>query len=282
MGRWRIWLAYDGRAFQGWERQAGPEPTVRGSLEAALAPLAGTATPVRPAGRTDAGVHAAGQVASFELERETTPGELVRALNARLPEAVRVYGAQAVGADFHVQRQVREKLYVYAIWVGGVPPPFLRGRVWAPGRRPDAGAMRAAATGLVGRHDFRAYQAAGRPVASTVRTLERVEVEERGPVLLVRVGGAGFLYRMVRRIVGALVAVGWGRARPEEPAEALVTGWSAAATAPAEGLCLAEVRYALPDPPAVEEARRGQLAAWCPWAADRPPAGALTPFPGEG
>lgn len=251
---------------------------MRGALETALAPLAGGAARARAAGRTDAGVHAAGQVVDFALERAMEPRELVRALNARLPEAARAYAAQPVEEGFDARRWARAKTYVYAIWVEGVCPPFLRGRVWELGRPLELAAMRRAAAGLVGLHDFRAYQAAGRPVASTERRVERVELEARGPVVLVRVAAGGFLYRMVRRIVGALAAVGSGAMEPEEPARALATGRLRAATAPAEGLCLAEVRYDLAEPPEVETARRRQLAAWCPWAAEGGREAALTPF----
>ncbi|MCL6521227.1 MAG: tRNA pseudouridine(38-40) synthase TruA [Firmicutes bacterium] len=275
-------MAYDGSAFRGWERQRRGEATVRAALEEALAPLAGGAVRVRAAGRTDAGVHAAGQVVDLALEREIAPERLVRAVNARLPGAARVYAAEPVEEAFDARRWARAKSYVYVVWTEGEPPPFLRGRLWAPGRRLELEPMRRVAAGLAGLHDFRAYQAAGRPVASTRRRVERVEVERRGPVVLVRVTAQGFLYRMARRIVGALAAVGAGALDEAEPLRALETGRLRAATAPPEGLCLAEVRYDLAEPREVERARRLQLAAWCPWAAGEEASGALTPFHGGG
>src|SRR5438093_3179774 len=170
MSTFKITIAYDGTDFVGWQRQASGT-SIQGLLEDALRDLDGRAVTVNGAGRTDAGVHALGQVASFALHRSIEPATLMRALNARLPAAVRVVAAEAADETFHARFQATSKCYRYRIWSAEVSSPFERAWSWHVGPGLDAAAMHEAATLLAGRHDFAAFQAAGSSVASTGREL---------------------------------------------------------------------------------------------------------------
>ncbi|RMG44758.1 MAG: tRNA pseudouridine(38-40) synthase TruA [Acidobacteria bacterium] len=244
-------LAYDGSGFSGWQRQPG-RPTVQGEVERAVARLYGLppgAVPVQGAGRTDAGVHALAQVAAFAPPAARPLAELARGLARLLPSAVRLTGIAEMPADFHPRRDAALKEYRYRIAHGRVVLPFEAPWTWGIRDRLDVAAMRSAAEGLVGRRDFAAVAAAGGAARGTVRTLHRLEAIERGEGSLEIVAAAdGFLYRMVRNLVGLLVAVGTGRLGPDEAAARVAGGDRRALPppAPARGLALAEVRY---DPP---------------------------------
>ncbi len=254
MPAFRITIAYDGTEFVGWQRQASGT-SVQWLLEQILADLAGAPVDVTGAGRTDAGVHALGQVAGFRLDKAIRPDTLVRALNARLPEAVRVTAADEVPDTFHARFAARAKTYRYQLWNGEVMPPIWRRFAWHVPGPLDVGAMDAAAGRLQGRHDFAAFQSAGSAVASTERTIEssRVEVEAGAPadhanlgrMVVYLVTGDGFLRHMVRAIVGTLVDIGRGRRDPAWIADVVTSGdrAQAGATAPAHGLFLMAVRY---------------------------------------
>lgn len=253
----KIVLAYDGGEFVGWQRQA-TGTSIQGLIEEALADLDGRPVTVAGAGRTDAGVHALGQVATFSLEREIACASLVGALNARLPRAVRVLEALQVPATFHARFGARGKRYRYRIWNGAVMNPFERHHAWHVADRLDTDAMATAAEALVGRHDFAAFRAAGSSVATSDRTVLSSEVfvagpSERSPSLTTMGGrlvvceicGTGFLRHMVRTVAGTLVEIGLGRRPPAWMGEVLSSGSRAQAgpTAPAEGLVLVEVMY---------------------------------------
>jgi tRNA pseudouridine38-40 synthase len=242
----RLVLEYDGTGFAGWQRQAQGERTIQGVLAEALRRVCGAEAEVEGAGRTDAGVHARGQVAGVRVATRLAPGELQRALNAVLPEDLAVLDLEEAPESWHPRRSARRKLYRYVIWNGRVRAP-LRERFahWVP-QPLDAGAMGRAAAALVGTRDFRSFQAAGSGVESTVRSLFRAEVlGEGGAELALELEGDGFLRHMVRNVAGTLIEVGLGRRAPESlPAllEARDRGL-AGPTAPARGLVLVRVEY---------------------------------------
>lgn len=244
-------VAYDGTRFAGWQEQPGP-PTVQGTLRDALARLHGVdreAIAVDGAGRTDAGVHALGQVASYRPPTPREPATVLRALAGLLPGAIRVLDAEPRGPSFHARRSATGKLYRYRIVQRDVLLPFEAPWAWHVVRPLDAARMERAARALVGRHDFAAFAASGRPTRTTVRTVTRLAVRRApGGLLLVDVEADGFLYKMVRNIAGLLVDVGRSRRAVEDVPAVLASRDRArgSATAPARGLCLVRVRYGCP------------------------------------
>ncbi len=250
----KLTIAYDGTDFAGWQRQAAAR-TVQAALEDALAPIEGRRVIVTGAGRTDAGVHAAAQVASVRLDAAITPGELRRALNATLDEDVRVLAVEEVHDDFHARFDARSKSYRYAVCCGEVMPPRLRRYAWHVRHPLDVDAMQSAAALVVGEHDFAAFQAAGSDVQTSVRRVLASAIEASGAsgldldggatLLHYHVTGTGFLRHMVRNIAGTLVDVGIGRRSPDDIRAILASRdrARASATAPAHGLTLLRVSY---------------------------------------
>lgn len=244
----KLTLAYDGTNYVGWQRQ--PEGTsIQQLIEDACAPLARMSADARPgvagAGRTDAGVHAAAQVASVHLPTDLPADTLLRALNFRLPQDVRVLRVDDARSDFHARFDATGKRYRYRIVRAGVRSPFDRWFTWhAPDVR-DVEAMRAAAAHLVGRHDFASFQGTGASVPDTQRTLRRLDVHDAGGEVVFDVEGDGFLRHMVRAIVGTLADVGAGRRHADSLPGVLAARDRRAAglTAPASGLTLVEVFY---------------------------------------
>ena len=175
----KLTLSYDGSNYSGWQRQING-PSVQAALEDELSAIVGTTVTIMAAGRTDAGVHAAGQVASVTLDHAIACDDLVRALNARLPEDVRVRHAEEMFARFDARIYAKSKTYRYAIWNGGAPNPFFRHVVWHVSPRLEVDLMSRAAARLVGEHDFVAFQAAGSDVKTTVRTLLALRVARGG------------------------------------------------------------------------------------------------------
>jgi tRNA pseudouridine38-40 synthase len=206
----------------------------------------GRAVAVAGAGRTDAGVHALGQVASFTLAREMSAETLARAMNAQLPPAIRVLSAEEVPPSFHARFDARAKTYRYQVWTGDVLSPFDRGRVWHVPGRLDLEAMRAAAQRFHGRHDFAAFQSTGADVTTTDREIFQSAISNLQSALLVyEVTGSGFLRHMVRTMAGTLVEVGRGR-RPAAWIDEVLASrdrTQAGQTAPAHGLFLVSVDY---------------------------------------
>jgi len=249
-------VAYDGREFAGWQVQPD-RPTVQGILEEALARVHGVGpggVRIVGAGRTDAGVHALGQVASYRPPTPRSPEVLRAALAGLLPETVRVVAVREMPASFHACRSATGKVYRYRIVNRELALPFEAPWSWHVRAPLDLAAMRAAAARLVGRHDFASFQTAGSPTETTVRTLRRLTVRDRGGGLVeVEAEADGFLYRMVRNLVGLLVEVGLGRRRAEDAARILAARRRGAAgrTAPARGLCLVRVLY----PPGLDPLR---------------------------
>jgi tRNA pseudouridine38-40 synthase len=259
--RVRIDLAYDGTSFSGWQVQPG-RPTVQGALEEALGRIHGAARlPVRGAGRTDAGVHARGQVADAAVPDRLDDGELARGLRALVPKGVSVLGDAPVPASFHARRCATAKTYAYLVDRSAAGDPFLaRFALHAPARV-DHAAIDAALATLPGRRDFRGFCASASPVEDFVRDLrlaERVALSER--LDLYRFSANGFLMHMVRILVGTLLEVGRGRFGPERLAEVLISGERARAgpTAPPHGLSLERVDY----PAEVGGPSGGEGALW--------------------
>ena len=251
----KLTLAYDGTDFAGWQRQAN-ERTVQAVLEDAIAPIEKSPVVVTGAGRTDAGVHAAGQIASVALESAISRDELRRALNSTLPSDVRVLSIEEAAKAFSARHDARRKTYHYVIWNGAAVPPQLRRYAWHVPQSLDLAAMNEAAAVLVGSHDFAAFQAAGSDVKTTVRRLlvSRVgEVDAPGwlrcadgdRLLRYEVSGTGFLRHMVRNIVGTLVDVGRQRLSVSGMSAILASRdrGEAGATAPPQGLVLWQVEY---------------------------------------
>jgi len=250
----KLTIAYDGTGLVGWQRQS-TGASIQALLEDALAPLDDEPVVVHGAGRTDAGVHAWGQVASITLHRTMTMNAVVRAVNVRLPLSVRVLSAEEVGPDFHARFSASSKSYRYRIWNGPVLDPFERDFVWhIAGPSLDVRAMADAATHLIGRHDFAAFQSAGGDVETSVRTIHASMVTAAqaplgGPLITYDVTGDGFLRHMVRAMVGSLVEVGRGYRSAEWLADVLRSKdrHRAGRTAPAAGLFLMSVGYQRPD-----------------------------------
>jgi tRNA pseudouridine38-40 synthase len=241
----RLLLAYDGTNYAGWQIQPGRD-TIQGLLRAAVVKLFDETISIHGAGRTDSGVHACGQVASFTAKIRIPPTTLVRALNANLPEDIRVLKAALVAPDFHARFSARRKEYRYQIVNAVVMDPFLRTHALHHPRKLDLAAMRRLARLLVGRHDFAALSSKPhREVKTTVRTISRLSVQRDGNLITVAVEADGFLYKMVRTIVGALLKVGRGEAAPEEMGAYLLGRKRThfVTTAPPHGLILWNVWY---------------------------------------
>ena len=244
MPRFRITVAYDGTEFVGWQRQASGV-SIQGLLEEALAALEEGSVTVLGAGRTDAGVHALGQVAAFTLTRSLEADVIVRALNVRLPLSVRILEAAAVGEDFHPQFAAKSKTYRYRIWNADVISPFERLYAWHVYGALDVAAMNEAARMLEGMHDFAAFQGTGSDVKTTERTIASSLVVRNEQVVTYDVTGDGFLRHMVRNIVGTLVEIGRGT-RPSTDLKRILDGRDrrlAGVTAPPQGLYLTQVLY---------------------------------------
>lgn len=243
---YRLLLEYDGTDFSGWQTQAHGQRTVQGCLAKALEELCGEPVRVTGAGRTDAGVHAEGQVAAVALPLALEAGVLARALNAKLPADIAVLEVNPVPDDFDPRRQASAKHYRYRIWNAPMRSP-LRDRRWLHWSRPLAlEAMREAAAELVGRHDFASFQAAGGALVDTRRELFRLEIEgEAGAAIVLDFEGSGFLRYMVRNLVGTLLEVGAGRRLPSSMRGLLAAQdrQKAGPTAAARGLTLVAVRY---------------------------------------
>ena len=247
----KLTLCYDGGAFSGWQIQPR-QRTVQETFEEALKKVTGQQVRVIASGRTDTGVHALGQIISFSLESPLTPDVLLRALNAELPDDIVVLDVAEVPEGFHAMHDVTRKLYRYVIHDSRVPEVFQRRYVWQIRTRLDADAMHSAAQGLVGTHDFCSFESKGAPRQNSVRTIFQMNVvrgkSDQSSLVTIEVEGDGFLYNMVRAIVGTLVEVGRG-AKPENwPADVLQAKDRAQAgqTAPPHGLFLVRVDYQNP------------------------------------
>ena len=240
----KIALSYDGTRFVGWQRQAEGE-SIQGLLEDALARFDGGPVVAHGAGRTDAGVHALGQVASARVTFSHDSATLIRALNVHLPPEIRVLSVEDAPDDFHARFSASGKTYRYRIRNTPVADPFDRAFSWHLPEPLSLDAMNRAAALLVGTHDFNAFRSVGNEPSTTVRTVTRSVWQTGGGILTYEIAGDGFLRHMVRAIVGTLVDVGRGWRQPEAISALLAAGVraDAGATAPPHGLFLVSVDY---------------------------------------
>lgn len=242
----KLVLEYDGTNYHGWQAQAGTgRTTVQEALERALQEITNERISAVASGRTDAGVHAFGQVVNFHTRHAMPPSAWMPALNHRLPADIRVIASAEAPAGFHARHSARGKVYRYRILNRSAPSALFRNYAWhvaAPLKLPR---MRKAASQLVGTHDFSAFQGAGCGAASPVRTLARIDILKRGDFIELHLEANAFLQYMVRNITGTLVETGLGRFSPEEVSAMLASRdrRRAGRTAPPHGLYLISVRY---------------------------------------
>lgn len=246
----KLVLAYDGTDFSGWQVQPGTA-TIQGTLSSAIGRLTGEKVLPQGSGRTDAGVHALGQVATFATTSPIPTENLFKALNDILPASVRVLEAAEVPADFHARKSARAKSYRYRIYRGAICPPFLARYVWHYPYPLDEAAMSAAAALVVGRHDFTSFAAVDpersqdEREVSYVRQLFSSTWERQADEFMYTVRGNGFLHHMVRNLVGTFIRVGKGTLSPQDM-QGILTARdrsAAGATAPPGGLYLVDVEY---------------------------------------
>jgi tRNA pseudouridine38-40 synthase len=246
MPRYRLTLEYDGGPFVGWQRQ-NDGASVQGALESAIEKLSGERVTVTGAGRTDAGVHALGQVAHFDLVKDFDAGKVRDALNYHLrPDPVVVLDALEAAADFHARFDARGRHYLFRILNRRSPPSLDAGRVWHVSPRLDAEAMHAAAQHLIGQHDFTTFRAAECQAASPVKTLDRLAVSQRGEEIHIEASARSFLHHQIRSFAGTLKLVGEGKWQPRDVKAALEARDRSACgpVSPPDGLYLVRVDYA--------------------------------------
>ena len=245
MARYKLILEYDGRGFVGWQRQDNG-PSIQQALETAIERFCDESVAVTGAGRTDAGVHALGQVAHFDLAAERGADEVFGALNYHLkPAAIAVLSAEVVDDEFHARFSATGRRYRYSIVNRHAPLTLDAGRAWWVPAPLDAEAMNAAAQGLVGRHDFTSFRASQCQAKSPLKTLDVLTVERRGDDIEIRASARSFLHHQVRNMVGSLALVGKGKWTADDLAAALAARDRTAAgpNAPADGLYLIAVSY---------------------------------------
>ncbi len=238
-------LEYDGSRYDGWQRQGNTDNTIEGKLEKILERLTGACQQVHGSGRTDAGVHAAGQVANVCLDTDMSEGEIRDYLNRYLPEDIKVLQVREVPERFHSRLWAKEKTYTYYIDMDEKSSVFARKYTYAVGKGLDVGAMEQAAGYLVGTHDFAGFCSNKKKKKSTVRAIKDIRFQVSKNCLSVSVTGDGFLYNMVRILVGTLIEIGLGKRTPDSVKEVLDSRDRQAAgfMAPARGLFLVSVVY---------------------------------------
>jgi tRNA pseudouridine38-40 synthase len=243
--RFRLLVEYDGTGYVGWQRQNNG-PSIQQAIEEAIFAFSAERTNLAAAGRTDAGVHALGQVAHVDLARDTKADTLRDAINFYLkPRPISILAAEPVGADFHARFSAVGRRYLYRIVNRRAPLAIERNRAWWVQSELDASAMQAAGQRLIGHHDFTSFRSSICQAASPLKTLDRLDVERAGEEIRIHAAARSFLHHQVRNMVGTLKLVGEGRWTAEDVAAALAARARSGAgpTAPAEGLFLAEVRY---------------------------------------
>jgi len=240
----KITLEYDGTAYAGWQRQPN-QPTIQEFVEAALRNITQTDIAVIAAGRTDAGVHALGQVISFKTDKLLSPNEWLRALNATLPDDISARSVERATDDFHARYSAVKKLYAYRILHRPERSALERGRSWHLYGKLNLDAMREAVKHLVGKYDFSSFQGHPTDVENPICDLQRLEIIEDQDIVRIEIEADRFLKQMVRAIVGTLAEVGQGKRKPEEMKRILDAKdrRSAGYTAPAHGLYLVAVTY---------------------------------------
>jgi tRNA pseudouridine38-40 synthase len=243
--RIKLTIAYDGTAYHGWQKQKSGAVTVQSAVEEALGKILGTAAEITGASRTDAGVHALGQVAHFDAQSNIPPERFREALNGVLPPDVRIMKSELVPDYFNARFDAVRKTYRYLISNAETENPLERLHVHHYLGKVDAEPMKSAARHLLGRHDFISFMKEADPEKDTVREIYRADVAQEGNRISIEIEGNGFLYNMVRAIAGTLIEVGGGRKKPEWVRDVIAARDRCAAgpTLPAKGLCLVEIKY---------------------------------------
>lgn len=237
-------VAYEGTNYAGFQRQLNG-PTIQGIMEDRLSMILNSKITLNGAGRTDSGVHASGQVVNFATSNQLPAAKIQKALNSLLPEDIIIPSVEDKPLDFHARYSAKNKTYSYTIYNDELPPLFNRNFVYHYRHQLDPGRMKQAADLLLGRHDFKSFQAAGSSVVNTIRTIRFYHLNQNGPLIKIIVNADGFLYRMIRNIVGSLILVGNNKLAVEgfknliDKKDRTLAG----PTAPAKGLCLEEVFY---------------------------------------
>ncbi len=241
----KLTISYDGTRYRGWQRLSGVENTIQGKLESALSGILQEEITLFGSGRTDAGVHAKGQVANFHCQNQMPCQEILSQLRRYLPEDIGIESCSEAGERFHSRLNAVSKTYCYRVWNSDAPCVFERKYVYRLPEKLDDEAMKLAAAYFLGTHDFQGFCSNKHYKKSTVRTIYRFAVERLGHELRFTVHGDGFLYNMVRILVGTVLEVGMGRMEPGAVLTLLSEKNRALAgyTVPAKGLCLMEVQY---------------------------------------
>ncbi len=240
----RLDICYDGTRYKGWQRLAGVENTIQGKLEQTVSRILEENIEISGSGRTDAGAHAKGQVANFHTGSDMPCEQILALLRRYLPEDIGIYSCKEAPERFHARLNARTKTYVYRIWNSETPCVFDRRFVYTFTQSLDLGKMKQASTLFLGEHDFSAFNANKKMKKSTIRRIDSLDICQTGEEIRISVTGDGFLYNMVRIIVGTLIEVGLGtRDADSIPALFGAKREEAGCLVPAQGLCLMEVTY---------------------------------------
>ena len=240
----RLDICYDGTRNRGWQRLSGVDNTIQGKLETALSRILGEPIEISGSGRTDAGVHARGQVANFHCESDMPAGRILEELRSYQPEDIGIYSCKDCSPRFHARLNAKEKTYCYRIWNSENPCVFDRRYVAVMPEKLDVDAMKQAAEMLTGEHDFSAFCGNPKFKKTTVRYIRAIDIRRQGDEIQLSFTGNGFLHNMVRILVGTLIEVGRGERNPRSIPELFGGKRSDAGfLAPAQGLCLMEVMY---------------------------------------
>lgn len=245
MKNYKMVLQYEGTRYGGWQKQGNTDNTIQGRVEQVLGRMIGGPVTIHGSGRTDAGVHAEGQVANFIVDRSLKPEEITEYVNRYLPDDIRVLNTEEVPLQFHSRLNAKGKKYIYRIETGAKKDVFVRRLQYGLGRELDVEAMRQAAAFLCGTHDFKSFCGNKKMKKSTVRTIERISIYQDKTLVVLNIAGDGFLQQMIRIIAGTLIEVGLGTRSPDSLTDLLAVKdrQMAGYTAPAGGLCLAAVFY---------------------------------------
>ena len=245
MQNYKMIIAYDGSRYYGWEHQPNTDMTIQGKLESVLSLMTDSMVQVLGAGRTDAGVHAKGMVCHAHMETQMTPEEILAYMNRYLPDDICVREVRIASERFHSRYNAVGKTYCYTCYVGDLKPLFNRKYVYTPPEKPDVERMREASKYLIGEHDFASFCSNPKMKKSTVRIVDKIEIEQSGSYLNFTYHGTGFLQHMVRILTGTLLEVGFGKRTPESIVDLIEAKdrKKAGFTAPAQGLCLIQVDY---------------------------------------
>ena len=240
----RLLISYDGTRYRGWQRLPGTDNTIQGKLEQVLSRILGERIEISGSGRTDAGAHALAQVANFHCESEMPCHEILSQMRRYLPEDIGIESCEEASERFHARLNCRTKTYRYRIWNSEKPCVFQRRYVYVMPDKLDLDAMRRAAQLLLGEHDFSAFCANAKMKKSTRRRLDELKLERIGEELVLTATGDGFLYNMVRILMGTLIEVGLHQRQPDSVTQLFgAKREEAGYLVPAQGLCLVEVTY---------------------------------------